>query len=364
MDRRALAMTDARRNGGRAPATRILILSDGVAGHDRSSLGILAALAKHRPIDARLLPIRETRRLSRRLKRVLAAALPFDRFWKSFYRVGGEASAFNPLPLTMTIGADPVDLVISTGPRTSAANIALARRLKAKNVYFGRSRWPSDGFYTVLLTPERRRPHPHRAYALRPSELDATQLPEARPLAANGTQREASLLFGGQSKHYSYTLADMEMLAARIIALSRDLPWLKWTLLDSRRSPKAEFDRLVALVEASGAPVAFVRFTEEGLLSNALAFRSDLVLVTADSMSMLAESVAACRPTGILLADRYRPPQRDATEQAAMVADRRAFTVEFSNLSADAVLRGAEGLELLAGSQLDVLHATLVRHGI
>jgi mitochondrial fission protein ELM1 len=351
-------------NGGHAPAMRVLILSDGIPGHDRSSLGIFTALARHRSVEAHVLPVRETLRLSRRVKRTLAGLLPFDVFWATFYRIGGEVSPFNPLPMTETIPAGPIDLVISTGPRTSAANIAMARRLKAKNTYFGFSKWPSDGFYTVLLTSESRAPHPHRAYTLRPSELDASELPDSRPLAPNGAERHASILFGGQSKHYYYTMADMELLADRLIVLSRKLPWLKWTFFDSRRSPEPEIDHLVEKVKAKGAAVEFVRFSERGLLSNIPAFRSDLVLVTADSMSMLAESIASGRPTGILFADRYKPPKRDAIEHQAMIADRRAFPVTFSGLTAEALVEGAARLETLPKSQLDTLHETLVRHGI
>jgi mitochondrial fission protein ELM1 len=350
--------------GQRVSAMRILILSDGVAGHDRSSLGILTALKRHRAVEASVLSIRETRRLSRRVKRTLAGLMPFDLFWKTFYRIGGEPSPFNPLPLTHEIPQGPVDLVITTGPRTSAANIAVARHLGAKNVYFGFSKWPSDSFYTVLLTSEQRRLHPHRAYTLRPSELDGTALPEARPLTANGTERRASVLFGGQSKHYYYTKADMEQLAERLTALTRELPWLKWTFFDSRRSPEDEIDHLVELTKASGAPIEFVRFAQHGLLSNNPAFASDLVLVTADSMSMLAESIASRRPTGILFADRYKPPERDAIEHKAMIADRRAFPVTFSGLNVEAVLDGAAGLERLPASQLEMLYETLARHSI
>ncbi len=343
---------------------RVLILSDGIAGHDRSSLGILAALQRHRAAEAVVLPIRETRHLSRRVKRTLAAVMPFEAFWRAFYTIGDGASPFNPLPLTDAIPDAPFDLVISTGPKTSAANIAVARRLKAKNVYFGFSKWPADGFYTVLLTSERRRPHPHRGYTLRPSELDATELAEARPLVADGTERRAALLFGGQSKHYDYTFADMERLAERLVALGQDMPWLTWTLFDSRRSPKAEFERLVEIVEPTGAPVTFVRFADQGLLSNNPAFSADLVLVTADSMSMLAESIASRRPTGILFADAYKPPKRDAIEHQAMITDRRAFAITFSGLTAEGLGDGVRGLETLPGSQLDTLYQTLTRYGI
>ena len=351
-------------HGKAATPMRVLILSDGVAGHDRSSLGILTALERRRNVEAEVLPIRETRRLSRRVKRTLAGLLPFDFFWRRFYRFGGEASPFNPLPLTSALPTRPVDLVITTGPRTSAANIAVARRLKAKNVYFGFSKWPADSFYTVLLTSERRRRHPHRAYTLRPSELDGTDRPEARPLKPNGAALSASLLFGGQSKHYYYTVEDMELLAERLIALRRAMPWLGWTVFDSRRSPKEAFDRLVALVEESGVGIDFVRFGEHGLLSNNPAFSSDLVLVTADSMSMLAESIASKRPTGILFADRYEPPKRDAIEHQAMIADKRAFPIRLSNLSAETLRAGAAGVETLPHSQLDALYEALARHGI
>jgi mitochondrial fission protein ELM1 len=360
-----LALSEAPINGGRAPKTmRVLLLSDGVAGHDRSSLGILAAISKHRAVHASVLPVRERSRFSRRMKRLLAGVLPYELFWSLFYRVEGSASPANPLPLAGEIGASPVDLVISTGPRTAAANIAIARRLRARNVYFGTSRWPTDALFTLLLTSERLKPHPRRARVLRPSELDASQLPEARSLAGNGDVRRAAILFGGQSKHYVYTMADMELLAERLISVSRELPWLHWTFYDSRRSPEAEIDRLSELVGASGAAVEFVRFAEHGLLSNSEAFRSDLVLVTADSMSMLAESIAARRPTGILFADGYRPPRRDAVEHKAMIAERKAFATGFSDLTAQTLRAGTAELAVIGPSQLDTLYEALVAHGI
>jgi hypothetical protein len=156
----------------------------------------------------------------------------------------------------------------------------------------------------------------------------------------------------------------MELLAERLIALRGSLPWLGWTVFDSRRSPKEEFDRLVEIVEKSGVGIEFVRFGERGLLSNNPAFGSDLVLVTADSMSMLAESIASQRPTGILFADRYKPPKRDAIEHQAMISDRRAFPVSFSGLTADALLQGVGRVDTLTRSQLDTLYEALVRHGI
>jgi mitochondrial fission protein ELM1 len=343
---------------------RILVLSDGIPGHDRSSQGILAALARHRLVEAHVLPIREKRGGSRRVRRVLAGMMPFRAFWERFYRIEGGQSVPGRLPVTEAVPQSAVDLVVSTGPRTAAANIAMARHLGSKNVYFGFSKWPSDSAFTVLLTPEHRRPHPHRAYALRPSEIDAADLPPARPLAADGSERHAALLFGGQSKHYRYTMADMELLGERIVGLARELPWLKWTVYDSRRTPEWEFDRMVEMVGTSDASIRFVRFANAGLASNNEAFACDLVLVSADSMSMVAESIAAGRPTGILFADRFAPPKRDATELQALIVDRRAFRATFSALGADVLLRRAAYIEPFPGSQLETLYQSLVSHGL
>jgi hypothetical protein len=256
------------------------------------------------------------------------------------------------------------DLVVSTGPATAAANIALARRLKAKNVYFGFPQWPVTGAFTLMLSPALGRPRRNVAYALRPSELDASALPSPRPLVDDGEPRRACLLFGGDTKHYRYTVSDLELLAQRLAAVAGDAPRLQWTVFDSRRTPASPFGRFAAVLAEEQAPVRVVRFDAGGLLSNLSAFESDLLLVTADSMSMISEAIAAGRPTGILSADAYEAPKRDADELALLLAEKRAFALTFSGLSASAVLAAAPRLSLVTASQLDMLYDALVQHGI
>jgi uncharacterized protein len=367
LDRRALALTGMRQASGVGASGRemhILIVSDGVPGHDRSSFGILSALQKFRSVEAVFLPVQEARGGSRRVKRTLACLLPFEPYWRAFYRIGERISPGNPVPITTSIPTGRIDLVISTGPATAAANIALARRLGAKNIYFGFPKWPGTGGFLLLLTPVGGRLPRNVAYALRPSDLDAELLPEARPLIEDGAPRKAALLFGGDSKHYRYTNEDMEILAERLVGLSEALPWLSWTVFDSRRTPEAPLQRFVHATSACRSAIQIVRYAQAGLLSNQAAFASDLVLVTADSMSMISESIAARRPTGILFADDYRPPKRDADEHAWLLSEQRAFSLRFSDLTHTALLSSAPHLRLICGSQLDALHALLVRAGI
>ena len=345
-------------------AQNILVLSDGVPGHDRSSLGIVAALKKHRAVNARVLAVREKPALSRRLRRLLAIAMPFRLFWRAFYEEAPVPEGADALARVRQLPESGVDLVISTGPRTAAANIAVARHLKARNVYFGFGKWPTTKGYTLLLTPEQGTTGGNRAYTLRPSEIDADLLPGPHPLRPDPAGRQAALLIGGQTKHYDYTADDFECLATRLTELAVGLPWLRWTVFDSRRTPAVPFRRFTEIVAASGAPIEIVRYAEGGLLSNDAAFRSDVVLVTADSMSMICESVAARRPTGVLFADAYRPPAHDALEIEALMRLRRIFPLGMSEFDAATLTSRAGHLDLLQASQLDLLYATLEKHGI
>ncbi len=196
-------MAAARSSGARRPM-RVLILSDGVAGHDRSSLGILTALQKHRAVEAKVLPIRETRRLSRRIKRTLAGLLPFGLFWRMFYRIGGNPSPFNPLPITSTIPDG------RSRPRHHDRPPHLRRQYRGRPASRARrtSISASPNGRPTASTPccsppsagARIRTAPIRCG---PPSSTASELPPARPLAANGTERHASILFGGQSKHYT-----------------------------------------------------------------------------------------------------------------------------------------------------------------
>ena len=289
----------------------------------------------------------------------------FPTFWRRYYRIGERVSPGGPIPPTPALPSGRFDLVVSTGPATAAANIALARRLKAKNVYFGFPQWPVTGAFSLMLSPALGRPRRNVAYALRPSELDASALPAPRPLVDDGVPRRACLLFGGDTKHYRYTVADLELLARRLAAVARDAAVAaldRSSIRGARRwrrssaSPK--------FWPAEQAPVRVVRFDTGGLLSNLAAFESDLLLVTADSMSMISEGIAAGRPTGILSADAYKAPRRDAEELAYLVAGRRAYSLRFSEIDAAAILSAVPSLKLMRESQLDALHATLVRFGI
>ena len=299
-----------------------IVLTDGVPGHERTSTGVLAALARHRDIAPLWVPMTERRPLSRRLHRI-SAALREPKRW-----LARNVSFAAPLP-------ERADIVVSTGPSTAAANIALARALKARNIYCGFPKWPALGT-TVILTPV---PSSARNALLspRPTDIDAANLPAPRPLDEPGP-RTIALLVGGESKHYAYTEADMLTLARRLRAILDEMP--QWSLLayDSRRTSQDLFDAFAAALGADGSRVRIVRFAEAGLASNAEAFGCDLVLVTADSLSMITEAVASGRPTLVLSAPGYVGPKRDRREIDALVGQSSIARAGFDTLDRRALL--------------------------
>lgn len=311
----------------------VLVLTDGVAGHDRSSHGVVTALARERTVAAQWIGIEEVGGGSRRFARVAAALGDHDRFLHRRVRIAPErvAPAFHAAAAAEWPAQ--ADVVVSTGPSTAAANIAAARRLGARNVYCGFPKWPVLG-YTVLLSPVPSRSK-RVAHVPRPSDIDAADFPPPRPLARAG-ERVIALLFGGESKHYRYTAGDMDALAASLSGLIAALPDARFLLFDSRRTDAVLFDRLVAGLPAERVDVR--RFAAGGVASNRDAFGADLVLVSADSLSMITESLAAARPTLVIRAAGYHGPRRDREEIDAMQRSGLIATETFATIDRAAAL--------------------------
>ncbi|MBJ3777481.1 ELM1/GtrOC1 family putative glycosyltransferase [Acuticoccus mangrovi] len=309
--------------------TDVLVLTDGVAGHDRASDGVLAALSRHHTTEAGWLGIAEVRPRSRRIARTCAALGAPEAFLSRNTLLAPDRVAPTFASRRLADWPARADIVLSTGPSTAAANIAAARKYGARNIYCGFAKWPVLGF-SMILSPVVSR-SPHVAFAPRPTRIDADALPRPRHLV-DGQERRIALLFGGETKHYAYTERDMDALAEACRALLEARPTWSLVVFDSRRTASRLFDR-VASALAPLAPRATVhRFTDGGIASNAEAFSADIVLVSADSLTMVTEAIAAGRPTLVVRADAYRGPDRDVRELADLAAARMIGRTTFGKL--------------------------------
>ncbi|MEM8855655.1 MAG: ELM1/GtrOC1 family putative glycosyltransferase [Pseudomonadota bacterium] len=334
----------------------MLVLSDGVAGHDRASDGIVRALGHKVPVRAHWLRMEEVRPRSRRLARLAAASLAPAPFLSRNVRLLPDGVAAPWADASVAGWPEAAHIVVSTGPSTAAANIAAARRYGARNIYYGFAKWPSVGF-SLLLTPvaatgERMETVP------RPSEVDLTDFPPPRPLAADAP-RTIAMLLGGDTKHYAYTEADFAAMAERLAGLLDTCPDWHLSVFDSRRTPQAPFAAMQKSL-AGHARVSLHPFRTGGVNSNRAAFEADAVIVTADSLSMVSECIAAGRPTMVVKTATYRGPKRDRGELAGLAA---------ANVIAMADVDGLDVAGLSAaprpqrGEPARVLLDALARHG-
>lgn len=295
---------------------KVLVLSDGVPGHDRSSDGVLAALRRLHDISPVWLGIREVRPRSRRLARVAAAFAHPQRWLDASVRSGNTAAGSHSGDIVTDWPAS-ADVVVSTGPSTAAANIAAARRYRASNIYCGFAKFPVVG-YSLILSPV---PYSGRRVALapRPTDIDRELLRPPTPLDPQA-ECEIAVLVGGDTKHYRYTAADFAQLAERLAAIIAAFPRWRLTVFDSRRTPAEPFEALVARLAPYADRCAIHRFLVGGIASNRPAFEADAVIVTADSLSMTTEAIAAGRPTIVVAPMRYHGPARDRQELTKLEA--------------------------------------------
>lgn len=282
-----------------AVALRVLMLSDGIAGHFRQSEGIVAALSRRH--DVNLQRIELPRRLGplRRLLGLLARsgiALPLG--WHLGKAAGNVTSA---------------DLIVSSGGRTLAANVAAARAFKAPNLFSGSPRqFPPELFAQVLLsypTADRR-----MRYVLKPTALDPDRLPAPRPLL-EGTQDHPiriAVLVGGPTQPCPWSEADWQDLMALLASLA-DQSTMRLTIVTSRRTPDIWADALASLLRDRPGLERLIDFRTAGPGSIDVAFASDALIVTGDSMSMVTESVAARRPVAVVMPKSHKVSRDDAT---------------------------------------------------
>ena len=330
---------------------RILILSDGRAGHFNLSEGIAAALAKRVPTRVERRDVRRGRWPGPVLAAMTRVWAPSEPLMRLVYDIDATALA-------------PADVVISAGAETLAASIWIARTLGCPNIFYGSLRWfaPTD-FALVLTSYARKAGRPRHALALKPSPLDPDTFRPAttsvRPRPGNPPRRVA-LLVGGNAGTVHYADADWDRLLAFMPRATAELA-TRWLVTNSRRTPDAVSDRLAALARARPDCVdtfVDVRSAGAGTLKGILA-AADAVICTDDSSSMISECVWCRLPVIGVRPARCHLPADEAAYRAWLARSRWCASLPFDGLEPQVMLAALAGLEPAAGNPLDALAALL-----
>lgn len=323
---------------------RILLLSDGIAGHYRQAEGIVAALGRSRAITVERLELSAPRLIPRKSLPHLARWVPPRLFLKL---CGIDYSAL----------AKP-DLIISAGGATLGANAALARVLSVPNIFSGSARGLSPHRITLTLLPYPSAAHREgHLYALKPGTINPEDFPTPPPWQGLRNQH-ASLLIGGNTAHMRFTAEEWEKLV-QFVALSIQSHGVRWHIVTSRRTPPEAYAAFEKLPPESRSAITWVDFRAQGAGSIQDAFAAGWIGVTGDSLSMISEAVAVNRRTLVLMPAQVTP-FRDSEAIAQLENEKRLALLPVAQLSLETVEKSLETVTPGTSNHLDDLGQKLI----
>jgi uncharacterized protein len=261
-----------------------LLLTDSKPGHFHQAEGVLAAIARIRPVNLKRLEVRRRFIIPTRVLHEIV-----------------NAGASPTLVLRVGYGLVPgdvpqADIVVSAGGETLAANVAAARLLGVPNIFCGRVRRVApEHTQVIVVSHERFRSLPNHLVTLPPSPFEIARPAGALPpLGPGNPPKLVGILIGGNTGTISYAARDWEKLLG-FMSTAHQATGVRWLATTSRRSGRQIADGLTA---AAADPTSgldeFIdyRTSGSGTVAGILA-KADAILVTGDSTTMISEAVAA-----------------------------------------------------------------------
>ena len=239
-------------------ATVVWAFTDGKAGHENQTRGLLAALAHRQPLDAR------------------------------WVRVPAYASVLSSLMTRRFlpgVGLPPPDLLVGAGHRTHLPLLAARRAHGGRTIVLMKPSLPR-AWFDLCVIPEHDAVTGANVFTTRGA---------LNPMEPGKKNAQAGLiLIGGPSRHHGWSENDILTQVETVVAGTSDI---HWTLTTSRRTPSATTARLRALT-FKNLTVVPVAETGPGWLSERLTSTAH-VWVTEDSVSMVYEALTANAATGV-----------------------------------------------------------------
>lgn len=309
----------------------ILLLSDGRPGHYHLAEGVIAAIAKLRPVAVTRLTIRRRRWMPGRvLARLASPPLPPGTALTAGYGLSREALGHPAL-------------IVSAGGDTIAASADAARVTGARNIFCGSLRRISPSAFSLIISSYAEHAGlPNHIVTLKPSPLAPQHHPQASSQVHLGPQHppeQAGLLVGGNSGLFRYEQSDWDRLIA-FVHETHTRNGTRWHVSSSPRSPAAISDRLAELAAMPGSPIAqFVDFRSAGPSSLAKVLEpSQAIVCTGNSSTMMSEAIGALLPVVGVYPQHYdfKPAERQYRE--LMRARNWARFVPLAELTAERFL--------------------------
>jgi hypothetical protein len=255
----------------------VWLLSDGATGHLSQSRGVVDALATRRAVEIITIELKVRSALWKRLGRL---ALP---------RIRDAAGWFRRIYGTAPPPGRP-DLIVSSGANTLLANALLARLHRAPNVYSGTLKGYDPAAFDCVFSVVPLGVACNHVLPLPPVPGEL-----ARPLPAADGEALIAVLVGGDGAGYVFKDADWRAFADGLATLARR-EGARLLLTTSRRTGAAAEAILRAALPAELlADAVWWSQAPRKVMRDFLA-TSQAIVVTEDSLSMVAESIYSGRP--------------------------------------------------------------------
>ena len=325
---------------------KILILSDDRVGHINRSQAVVAAIARHRAVDLRMIQLYIPQLLPKAFLPRLARLLSPNAYLRLIHKI--TAADF-----------PKVDLIISTGGSTIGANRALAKLFRVKNIYVGKNRGFPPRSFNISLAPYTVNGKPVAGHMLiQPVNIDPDALisPYPRKFSNVSTDFSIGFLLGAPTREAPFSKSDWDAIATLITRFTSNTS-ARIVVSTSPRTPNAAYQALE--LHKIAEKCEFIDFRVHGPGSANAIFECDSIIATLDSNSMINEGMAARRPVIVLTPDTVKLTE-DLSELQSHEKAQRLAIMKASAVTTEVIFEVIASLTPLESNHLEVLSSALV----
>lgn len=332
---------------------KVIFLADTRPGHYHLAQGVIAALARLRPVEVTRIEVKRKWIVPTRwLRRRISAKTFFPpRMLRMAYRVDAYA-----LP--------KADLVVSAGGETQMPNICVARFLDIPSIFCGsllRGLGP-ENFSLIISSYDRDVGSDRHIVVLKPSSIDPDALKRPESVLRYGPEchpKLAGLLIGGNAGPFRYRRKEWELLLAFIAEIAK--VWgTRWLVSTSRRTPDYVADRIAELAKDESSIARFIdyRTAGPGTLPEIFA-TAEIIVCTEDSSTMISEAVSARLPVIGVAPDAHRFTDEEQNYRAFLIQNGWCRVLPIAELTPASLARALSEIEPIKENPLDALAAKL-----
>ena len=335
------------------PPLKVIFLADTRPGHYHLAQGVIAALARLRPVEVTRIEVKRkwivpTRWLRRR---ITAKSFFPPRMLRMAYRIDAYA-----LP--------KADLVVSAGGETHMPNICVSRFLDIPSIFCGslmRGLGP-ENFSLIVSSYDRDAANDRYLVTLKPSSIDPDALGRPASVPRYGPDlhpRLAGFLVGGNAGPFRYRRKEWERLLAFIAEISK--AWgTRWLVSTSRRTPDHVADKIAELAKDESVVARFIDYRTQGPGTLPEVFgKAEVILCTEDSSTMISEAVSARLPVVGVAPAAHRFTDEERSYREFLMQNGWCRVLPIADLTPDAFARALSEIEPIKENPLDALAAKL-----